>query len=118
MSISRKIVVTGSCLLLAACSSGMDELREKVADIKAKPGERIDLALLDFAMPEMNGAQVATEIRARGVTAPIVFATGFADSEAIQKALTEEPYLLRKPYDMTQLSGVLNEALQSTDRAG
>jgi signal transduction histidine kinase/ActR/RegA family two-component response regulator len=77
-----------------------------------------DLILLDFAMPEMNGAQVATEIRARGVTAPIVFATGFADSQAIQKALTEEPYLLRKPYDMTQLSGVLNEALQSADGAG
>ncbi|HEV2567802.1 response regulator [Sphingomonas sp.] len=81
------------------------------------PTVRPDLILLDFAMPEMNGAQVATEIRARGGTAPIVFATGFADSEAIQKALVEEPHLLRKPYDLAQLSAMLNQALQSADRA-
>jgi type IV pilus assembly protein PilP len=30
------------CTLLSACSSDMDELQKQIADIKAKPGERIE----------------------------------------------------------------------------
>jgi len=69
-----------------------------------------DLILLDYAMPEMNGAEVAAAIRRRGIPAPIVFATGFADSDAIRKALEREPFVLRKPYSLADLSHMLETA--------
>ena len=73
-----------------------------------------DLILLDYAMPEMNGAEVAAAIRQRGIPAPIVFATGFADSDAIRKALEREPFVLRKPYSLAELSNILETAQQRT----
>lgn len=71
-----------------------------------------DLILLDFAMPDMNGAEVAAAIRQRGITAPIVFATGFADSDAIRQALEGEPFVLRKPYGPADLERMLEAARQ------
>jgi len=42
MHFSRFLVAGTALALLSACSSDMDELEQKVAEIKAKPGERID----------------------------------------------------------------------------
>jgi signal transduction histidine kinase/CheY-like chemotaxis protein len=72
-----------------------------------------DLILLDYAMPEMNGAELAAAIRQRGIAAPIVFATGFSDSDAIRRALEREPFVLRKPYSLADLSAMLQSAEQA-----
>jgi CheY-like chemotaxis protein len=39
----------------------------------------IDLALIDFAMPGMNGAEVARQVQSKRPTLSIVFPTGYAD---------------------------------------
>ena len=44
---------------------------------------QIDLLLVDFAMPGMNGAEVAREVQARRPGLPIVFLTGYADIETL-----------------------------------
>jgi CheY-like chemotaxis protein len=50
----------------------------------------VDLLLLDFAMPGMNGAEVAREINARRPHLPALFVTGYADPEAlIERAMLE-----------------------------
>ena len=41
--------------------------------------------VLDFAMPGMNGAEVAREVRARRPGLPILFVTGYADAEALRR---------------------------------
>lgn len=73
--------------------------------------EAPDLLLVDFVMPEMNGAELARAVRARGIVAPIVFATGFAESAAIEAALGEAPLVLRKPFDLVSLSRLIGEGL-------
>ncbi|HTK34146.1 MAG TPA: response regulator [Caulobacteraceae bacterium] len=65
----------------------------------------IDLALLDFAMPGMNGAEVARELRARRPDLPIVFATGFADALALPEA--GDGQVVRKPYVEEELAAKL-----------
>jgi signal transduction histidine kinase len=61
-------------------ASGMQAL----VSLEADP--RVDLVVLDFAMPGMNGAEAATEIRKRWPAMPVLFVTGFADTEALALA--------------------------------
>jgi signal transduction histidine kinase/CheY-like chemotaxis protein len=69
-----------------------------------------DLILLDFVMPGMNGAALAAAIRERGITVPILFATGFADTAQLEDALGPDTAVLRKPYDLASLSAAIARA--------
>jgi signal transduction histidine kinase/ActR/RegA family two-component response regulator len=73
--------------------------------------ERPDAMLIDFAMPQMNGAQVADRARRLWPDLPIVFASGHADSAAIQAAVGEDAEILRKPFDMNELARTLSATL-------
>jgi signal transduction histidine kinase len=57
---------------------------------------RIDLLIADFAMPGMNGAEVARLARARRPSMPVLFVTGFADHTAL--AGISEAEIIRKPF--------------------
>jgi PAS domain S-box-containing protein len=73
-----------------------------------------DLLLLDFAMPGMNGAEVAREVRARCPTLPIVFVTGYAESEQLEAALGSDVMVLRKPFSVDELAAAVAENASST----
>ncbi|MDR2546186.1 MAG: response regulator [Lachnospiraceae bacterium] len=47
-----------------------------------------NLFILDIEMPEMDGYELAMQIRAREKTAPIVFLTGNSDKESVIQALS------------------------------
>jgi len=63
-----------------------------------------DLMLFDYAMPGMNGAELAALVRARLPRVPIVFASGHADTAAVEAALGGQAMILRKPFDMETLA--------------
>jgi PAS domain S-box-containing protein len=88
---------------VSACECGEDALSEVER-------ETPDLALLDFAMPGMNGAELAREIRRRRDDVPIVFVTGYAESEQLA-ALGEDVPVLRKPFTVEQLQAALSSRL-------
>ena len=66
-----------------------------------------DLVLLDFAMPGMNGAQLAREARALHPGLPIVFVTGFAESDQLEGALGGDVAVLKKPFGVEELTAVI-----------
>ncbi len=70
-----------------------------------------DLMMVDFAMPGMNGAEVARAARLLQPELPIVFASGYADTAAIEGVLGPEVAMLRKPFRIEELQSVLAEAL-------
>src|SRR5437763_15869843 len=43
-----------------------------------------ELAVIDFAMPGMNGAEVARQAASRRPGLPLVFVTGYVDTAAIE----------------------------------
>ena len=75
-----------------------------------------DLLLLDFAMPGMNGADVARAVRARRPDLPIVFVTGYAESEQLEAALGEDVQVLRKPFTVDDLSAAIAHSLAAHAR--
>jgi CheY-like chemotaxis protein len=70
-----------------------------------------DLVLLDFAMPGMSGAEFAQMARAQMPDLPIVFVTGYAESEQLEAALGPSAPLLRKPFTLAQLAASVDEHL-------
>lgn len=67
------------------------------------------LAIIDYLMPGMNGAEVARKARLRAPGLPIIFISGYADSSAID--LIPHSRLLRKPVVLTELEQTVSSAL-------
>jgi PAS domain S-box-containing protein len=70
-----------------------------------------DLMLIDFAMPGMNGAELAREVRTRFPAMPIVFVTGFAESDQLEAACGAQVAVLRKPFGIDELATVVADHL-------
>jgi signal transduction histidine kinase/CheY-like chemotaxis protein len=73
-------------------------------------GARFDLLLVDFAMPGMNGADVAREAQNRQPGIKVLMVSGYADSAAVEAALGNAR-LLRKPFDLAELGAAVAETL-------
>jgi CheY-like chemotaxis protein len=69
-----------------------------------------DLLIVDFAMPGINGAEMARRARAQYADLPIVFVTGYADMDAIER-VSGSNFLLRKPFEVAALANVVRHAL-------
>lgn len=72
-----------------------------------------DLIILDYAMPEMNGAEVANELKRTGVQIPVLFASGFADTEALKQTAGDAP-VLQKPFSLVELAKCINDLVPQT----
>ena len=73
---------------------------------------KIDVLLLDFAMPGMNGAEVAREVQARRPGLPILFVTGYADIESLEAAGGSG--IVRKPFAQEDLAAKLRSLLAAS----
>jgi signal transduction histidine kinase/CheY-like chemotaxis protein len=69
----------------------------------------IDLLIVDFAMPGMNGAELARLTRAKYPTLPILFLTGFADRTAMVGV--DEADIIGKPFVEAELADKILAAL-------
>jgi CheY-like chemotaxis protein len=57
---------------------------------------RVDVLVADFAMPGMNGVEVARQARSRRPDLPVLFVTGYADQSAL--ADVGEQRVVQKPF--------------------
>jgi PAS domain S-box-containing protein len=81
-------------------------------DCLGREGDRIDLMIVDFVMPGMNGIEVARRVRLSRPGLPILFVTGFANTAALA-AQTNSDLILSKPFRTTELVAKIEEALRS-----
>lgn len=72
--------------------------------------DSFDLVLTDWNMPEMNGLELVTELRASGTTVPIIMVTTEAQKgqviKAIEAGVTD---YLTKPFDNEVLRSKLDQ---------
>jgi signal transduction histidine kinase/CheY-like chemotaxis protein len=72
---------------------------------------RVDAVLMDFAMPGMNGGDLARAIRARRPQTPVLFVTGYADAQALVEANENE--IIHKPFAESELATKLSVLLSA-----
>ena len=72
--------------------------------------ERPDLVVLDFIMPGLSGADVANRIRAEAPGQPILFVSGYSETEAVRRVAPDAP-LLAKPFRADALTKAVRAAL-------
>ena len=87
--------------------AGLDLLREQ-------PYPHV--MIVDYVMPGMSGAEVALAARNDYPALPILFSTGYADTEALQGELADLP-ILRKPFRLAELASSVANALHIARRA-
>ena len=108
VTISRALAALGYAVTDAA---GGPQALDKVRD------GRIDLVILDYVMPGMDGAEVAREIAAIDPDLPIIFSTGHAALRALRNAAGEDVPVLHKPFTLDELDELLRERLLERRRA-
>ena len=72
-------------------------------------GPRVDLMMIDFSMPGMNGAELTRHVQERRPGLPVLLVTGYADARAIE-AVGEERIVL-KPFRNEDLARKIRTAL-------
>jgi signal transduction histidine kinase/CheY-like chemotaxis protein len=82
------------------------------AALEVLSGEaHVDLVVLDFAMPGMNGIEVARQVQARFPSLPVLFVTGYADKDALSGV--SEGQIVRKPFVGEELANKVGASLAS-----
>ncbi len=72
--------------------------------------------MLDFAMPGMNGAEVARRIRKLRPDMPIIFASGYSETAALRSVTGDRSRVLHKPFKVHELQAALGELLADQKR--
>ncbi|KQU54529.1 hypothetical protein ASG72_02515 [Bosea sp. Leaf344] len=107
---SRVREVTRSLLAELGCE--ITEFGSGAAVVAAleQASMEFDLAVFDFAMPGMNGRDLARQVQARYPSLPVIFVTGYADLAALHDVSDER--IVQKPYRDGELERKVQQALQ------
>jgi PAS domain S-box-containing protein len=81
-------------------------------DCLNRHGDRIDLMILDYVMPDIGGVEVARLGRLKRPRLPILFITGFADT-AVLAAEANSHHILQKPFYTADLVAKIEAALRT-----
>ena len=118
------LVVDDDSAVRAAIARALTELGYAVREAADGPAalaavreESLTLAILDYVMPGMDGAEVARAIGEIDPDLPIVFSTGHAALRALRSAAGEEVPVLEKPFTLDELDALLRERLAERRRA-
>lgn len=85
-----------------------------LAALAETTGERFDAILLDLDLPGMDGVALARQLRAQGLTLPLLAVTARADTDAQPQALAAGfDGFVRKPVSGVMLADGLQAALQA-----
>jgi CheY-like chemotaxis protein len=79
-------------------------------------GETFDLLVADFAMPGMNGVELAEEALLQWPGLPVLFVTGYAETLALSGSLANAP-LIKKPFRLADFVAAVEHAVAAAEAA-
>ena len=84
--------------------------REAVS-VFCEQSEALAVVLLDVTMPEMDGWEALTQIRAVSSRVPVVLMSGYTDAVKDAPIVGESAPFLRKPFRSAELVDTIRDAL-------
>jgi DNA-binding NtrC family response regulator len=74
----------------------------------------VDAVVTDYAMPGMNGIELLRAIRERDPALPVILLTAHGSERIAVEAMRSGAYAyVRKPFDVDEMSSVLDRALET-----
>ncbi len=112
-SIGARAVVSGALASSGFVTSVASSAAEAL-DILAS--NEVDALVVDFSMPQQDGAQLVTEVRERGINVPVVMLSGVAseDDKARSKAAGVDVFFDKADFREGALAETLRAMLAST----
>jgi signal transduction histidine kinase/CheY-like chemotaxis protein len=99
------------CECLGLIGYSVAEASNGTEGLAAIASHKPDLLVVDYAMPDMTGAEVISKAREMVGELPVILATGYADMAAVER-LAGKPAILRKPFDINSLGAAVAFALE------
>ncbi len=109
----NKEVRTALAETLAAVGACVEQSADGEGGAALVAARQPDLLIVDFAMPGMNGADLAERVRQAGADMPILVITGFSDSQRLDAIDGKGFSILRKPFETRQLLQRITALLDS-----
>gem|GEM_PF-399561 len=86
-------------------------------ELLAGSPERVRLVLTDVVMPEMNGRELADRVAELAPGTPVVFTSGYTDSEILRRGLLmPDSAFLSKPFTPDMVVRLIREELEALGR--
>lgn len=77
-----------------------------------------DVAIVDFALPGMNGLELIGQMRSVCPAVKVIVITGQGSPELVQRALEQDVFAyVEKPFSVKELTGLVWMALHSEEKA-
>lgn len=96
------------------CATGLEAV-----NLYRERGDEIDLILLDFRMPELNGAQAFRELRKINPDVQIILMSGNLSLPEFKELKADGLHsILRKPCSRAELNAAIREALEDARPSG
>ena len=87
----------------------VDEARSGAEGLEKLAAHKPDVLIVDYAMPGMNGADVAQQAQRLLPGLPVIMVSGYSDSAALDRIANAT--IIRKPFSLTHLTEALSSAL-------
>ena len=98
---------------IITAASGQEAL-ERLGDSDSDEVQRLDLCLLDFKMPGMDGVELLEKIHERRPEVPAIMVTAYAGEDGDHRAMEAGTWkVMRKPVDVRLLIGMIGQAIVS-----
>jgi two-component system, NtrC family, response regulator PilR len=79
--------------------------------------EEIDLIISDIKMPGLDGVELLTGLREKGLETPVIMMTAYASSESAILAMKQGAFdYITKPFKMEEIKLIIRRALAEGDR--
>lgn len=120
----RVLLVDDDPLILRTCRKMLEHLRfdvltsdsgARAIEVFANAGDSVDLVILDVAMPDMNGWELADALRARSPELPVLFTSGYRLEALGDRRRVEVEHFLAKPFTLDALRDAVDAALPEGD---